>query len=189
MQEEVWKDIIGYEGVYQVSNLGNVKTLGQQVVYSDGRVYNYPEKILKLSNSRGYSSVHLYQNGVRSHGQPVHRLVATAFIPNPENKITVNHKDGNKKNNHIDNLEWASYKENNNHAINTGLHKGTPTSYKSKLAKLSKEERLDVLKNCVKGSKVYNIKYFAEKYKVSTTCVSSILKKGAVDYPARYSDG
>lgn len=111
MQEEVWKDIEGYEGLYQVSTLGRVKSLARERVSKD--------KILKSSGVR-YKLVCLYKSGIVKYVK-VHRLVANAFISNPENKPQVNHKDGNKFNNSVSNLEWATSKENCIHAVQTGL--------------------------------------------------------------------
>lgn len=102
---EIWKDIIGYEGRYQVSNLGRVKSLN----------YNNTnkEKILKpKKESNGYLRVNLSKNG-KAKMHSVHRLVAIAYIPNPENKETVNHKNENKEDNRVENLEWMTSYENN----------------------------------------------------------------------------
>ena len=105
---EIWKDIEGYEGLYQVNNLGRVK-----------RYYkNSKEKILKpFSNRDGYLNVKLYKEG-KSKQSKVHRLVAQAFILNPEDKPEVNHKDEDKTNNKVENLEWMTRREN----INYGTH-------------------------------------------------------------------
>ncbi len=175
--EEIWKDIHGYEGIYQISNLGNVKGLAKTLLYSDGRIYNYKEKILKGTLSRGYPTVHLYNLEGGRETCAIHRLVAQHFIPNPDNKITVNHIDGVKDNNIVTNLEWATYKENNNHAIQTGLHPGTPSGYKRKLSKLSKEAYEDILKNCFKRVDGFSCRDFAEKYGVSEPTIHKIVNK------------
>lgn len=96
-------------------------------VSDDGRVFNSKnkEKAQRI-NKDGYLKVDLYRNGNRT-TERVNRLVATAFIPNPENKPDVNHKDGNKLNNHYSNLEWVTKSENMKHAYQTGLAKAHPT--------------------------------------------------------------
>lgn len=127
MQEEIWKDVVGYEGLYQVSNLGRVKSLDRKI-YFKMPFYPYSNsvrvsrgRILKNPiNTAGYPEVRLSKNG-NYRTCTVHRLKAEAFIPNPENKRTVNHRDGIKSNNgyHIDgkdNLEWATDSENITHA-------------------------------------------------------------------------
>lgn len=103
---EIWKDIKGYEGLYQVSNYGRVRSLN----------YNRTFKcvILKQNNVRGYKQVGLHKNGNLKNFF-VHRLVATAFIPNPENLQEVNHKDENPQNNNVENLEWCDRRYNINY--------------------------------------------------------------------------
>ena len=101
--EEIWKDIIGYEGLYQVSNLGNVKSLDR--IDSIGHIRK--GKILDSSLVRDYYRVCLSKNGERI-VHMIHRLVAEAFIPNPDNLNCVNHKDEDKTNNCVDNLEWCT---------------------------------------------------------------------------------
>ena len=111
---EEWRDVIGYEGLYQVSNLGNVKSLERTVWNGKGyRVIK--EGILKAGkNGRGYLYVILFKGG-KSKPCTVHRLVAEAFLENPENLPDVNHKDENKENNCVENLEWVSHEYNCNH--------------------------------------------------------------------------
>ena len=119
---EIWKDIEGYQGYYQISNYGRVKSL-DRFRKNGSSGYIHKEKILKQSlTTTGYLKVELCINKFRK-SMKVHRLVAKAFIDNPENKPDVNHKDGNPLNNHLSNLEWCTERENINHAINLGLKK------------------------------------------------------------------
>lgn len=113
---EFWKDIRGYEGIYQISNLGKIKSLHRDC--TKGRILN-PAK-----NNRGYLRLGLSGNG-KVRYDSVHRLVAEAFIPNPKNLPEVNHIDGNKLNNRVENLEWVTKGENQVHAYKTGLRKTT----------------------------------------------------------------
>lgn len=110
--KEIWKDVKEYEGYYQVSNLGRIRS-----------VFRY-KKVLKMFHNKdnGYVYAILYKNK-REKCCRVHRLVAQAFIENSLNKPFVNHKDGNKENNCVDNLEWCTVKENTQHAIKNGLLK------------------------------------------------------------------
>ena len=112
---ELWKDIKTYEGLYQVSNLGNVKSVDRYIYAGDNSNHKYQhikEHYLKLNGGRKYIQVILCKNG-KTKAFLVHRLVAEAFIPNPNNLPCVNHKDENPKNNHVDNLEWCTYSYNN----------------------------------------------------------------------------
>lgn len=118
---EVWKDVKGYEGFYQVSNKGRVKSLARTIVRSDGQYKSIKEKILKSgTSSKGYQQINLCRNG-KQKTMKIHRLVAEAYIPNSKNKPEVNHKDGDKSNNVISNLEWVTPKENMRHAYDIGL--------------------------------------------------------------------
>ncbi|RDU21928.1 NUMOD4 domain-containing protein [Anaerosacchariphilus polymeriproducens] len=113
---EIWKDIEGYKGSYQVSNIGRIKSLKRVIMRSDGKEQTIKERILKpLVHTNGYLLVALYDNG-KQKNMLIHRLVALTFIDNQENKQEVNHKDGNKTNNHINNLEWNTSSENKQHA-------------------------------------------------------------------------
>lgn len=116
--QEVWKDITGYEGYYQVSNLGRVRSVDRMVKGKKENLRFVKGRILQPNLSEGYLMVGLCKSGRQSTIR-VHRLVAEAFIPNPENKRTVNHIDENKLNNTITNLEWATDKENCGHGNRT----------------------------------------------------------------------
>lgn len=112
--KEVWKDVKGYEGLYQVSSLGRVKSVRR---YEYTRWYGGELKSIRQGR---YLRTSLCKNGkLKTHN--IHRLVAEAFIPNPKNKPEVNHIDGNKENNNVNNLEWVTRKENAIHAYNMGL--------------------------------------------------------------------
>lgn len=112
--KEVWRDIKGYEGYYQVSNFGRVKSLDRVAIYSDGRIFKYNGRQLKTTLNKGYVHVKLSKHSdVKTF--KIHRLVAEAFIPNPLNLPQVNHKDENKTNNNVDNLEWCTGKYNMNY--------------------------------------------------------------------------
>lgn len=117
---EVWKDIEGYEGLYQVSNLGRVKSL-ERYFENHSKLQKLEGKIKAIRiDTGGYYTTDLYCNN-KQRTWKVHRLVAMAFIPNPEKKPTVNHKDGNKLNNNVDNLEWCTQHEQNEHFYRLGL--------------------------------------------------------------------
>ena len=124
---EVWKDVVGYEGLYQVSNEGRVKKLAH-TIYDTGkggtkRVRHYPAKILKLIlNAQGYYTVGLSINK-KGKTHLVSRLVAQAFIPNPDNLPCVNHKDENSQNNYVDNLEWCTRAYNNQYGTIRERHR------------------------------------------------------------------
>ena len=114
MKNEIWKDIENYEGLYQISNKGNVRSLNRYVLNCHGKQKLIKGKVLKLEDVHGYLRAELSKDGKRRMFR-VHRLVAKAFIPNPHNLPEVNHKDENKKNDHEENLEWCTCQQNQNH--------------------------------------------------------------------------
>lgn len=124
--EEIWKDIPGYDGQYQASNTGRVRSRDKEVKHNYGGTCLKKGIVLsQYINSVGYYCCGLTSNH-KTRTMFVHRLVAMAFHPNNEGKPQVNHKDGNKLNNNSDNLEWVTGKENVKHAWNIGLNIHTP---------------------------------------------------------------
>lgn len=161
--KEIWKDIKNFEGSYQVSNLGRVKSLSRK----RNRIYGVVrERILRAGINRdGYACVILF-NKLGKKGFKVHRLVAKAFVLNNENKPQINHKDGNKCNNNISNLEWVTHSENALHAIENNLMK----SVKEKV----KVKQLD--KNTGKSLNIFNsVKEAAKNINISPSNISSCL--------------
>ena len=171
LKKEIWKDIKGYEGWYQVSNLGNVKSLNRG--NRNGRKL--------VPNSGRYKGVFLCMNGSKLR-RNIHRLVAETFLKNIENKPFVNHKDGNKFNNEASNLEWCTHYENMKHAHINGLI----PKYTDELRNIRRLARLgsslsDETKNkissslskpikCINDDLVFNsIKSASEYYGISKT--------------------
>ena len=113
MAKEIWKSIHGYEGIYEVSNLGRVRSVRRNIVMSCRKMKN-----------NGYITCNLSHNG-KVKCKLVHRLVAETFIPNHQNKPEVNHIDGDKQNNSVKNLQWVTPSENQRHSIDLGLRKGS----------------------------------------------------------------
>lgn len=156
---EIWKEIPGYEGLYEVSSYGGVR-----------RYHSYD---LKLYNTnKGYLQVYLYNNGVRK-GIKVHRLVAQTFIPNPDCLPQVNHKDENKTNNRVDNLEWCDCKYNIKYGsaiertVSTKIKKGiyTGLSAKERQRKYNIEHKEEI-KEWKKKYREENKEYFREYHKI-----------------------
>jgi hypothetical protein len=150
MKTEIWKDVIDYEGLYQVSNLGNVKVL-QRIKHNHKGKHIAKEKILKPGITQGYARVVLTKNGVRS-TKKVHRLVASAFL-GEQKDLCINHIDSNRSNNCIENLEWVTHLENMRHArINNRYPK----------LSMSKEHKEKILEStckkviCTETGKIYN---------------------------------
>lgn len=130
MNEEIWKDVVGYEGLYEVSSLGQVRTHKDKTTYTKRHgVRRWKQRILKEKNKTGRDiRVSLWKDG-KDKSFLVHRLVAFAFIPAVEGKDSINHIDGNPRNNLVENLEWCNHAENNDHALNTGLRSQSLVTY------------------------------------------------------------
>lgn len=145
---EEWRDIAGYEGYYQVSNLGNVRSLDRCVVGKSGRTYTIRGRTMVPCGEReSYFHVGLSKDG-KAKSRRVHRLVAETFIPNPDNLRCVNHKDGNKRNNRVDNLEWCTHEQNVHHAIEHKIMTFDHMGY-NKWSKESQEHYSKVRKKAV----------------------------------------
>lgn len=168
---EIWKIIEEFNN-YEVSNYGRVRRKKCVIVYSNGAVTNYKEKIVKQQLNKGiYLRVTFSQNNIQKRFQ-VHRLVAKYFIENPENKPCVNHIDGNGMNNNVSNLEWCTYSENERHSYNV-LGKVNANR------KLTESQIKDILQNCFKsnGLKKSNVSLFANKYGVSVNTISNVINR------------
>lgn len=171
--EEIWKDISGYEGLYQISNFGRVKSLAR-MVNNNGGFYLSKERFLKAGiDSNGYALVVLSKND-KNKSVRIHRLVAIAFVNNLKNTNIVNHIDGNKLNNIYTNLEWITSSQNNTHAYKTGLKRPCKTTGRiSKLRKLTYEQALKI-KNLYKTKK-YTRNQIAQLMNISKYLVNDVL--------------
>lgn len=170
---EEWKDIKGYEGFYQVSSFGNVRSLDRKIIRDDkqdfkNKVWTYKGQILKpfLGSKKWYPSYSLIKNNKHDTRQ-VHRLVAVAFLDNPQNKPCVNHKDGVKTNNNVVNLEWCTYKENTQHALKNGLTPQRPRQ------KTSDEQIIEIRKRYATGN--FTELLLASEYGISFQAISRIV--------------
>ena len=116
MQKEIWKEISGYEGYFEVSNLGNFRSKDRVIRYKDNGTRLYPGKLLKTETIvEGYQRIVLMKEAIKKRYM-CHRLVAQEFVPNPDNKPYVNHINGNKADNRAENLEWVTQSENELHS-------------------------------------------------------------------------
>ena len=170
-QEEIWKDIKDFEGCYQISNKGNVRSL-ERFVYCKSKINpkRIKECILKPRYDKsGYLTVNLKKNQ-KSNIKKIHRLVAEAYIENPYKYETVNHKNGIKTDNTLENLEWMTTTENSRHRTINLLSK----------PKLNKNQIKDIIENCRPSKnqfdKEYSISEFARKYNVCRGTVMDIIK-------------
>lgn len=137
IENEVWKPVQGYEGLYEISNLGRLKSPQKVVNGKEGRLHTLKERMLNPRvNQTGYYHTALYKNG-KPKWYTVHRMVALSWIDNPENKPHINHKDSNRLNNRVDNLEWCTHGENMKHGFLYGNK--TQKGEKNNAAKITRE--------------------------------------------------
>ena len=175
---EVWKNVIGYENIYQVSNFGNVKSLDREVAPNNRVPYWRKGKSCKQSKSNtGYMTVGFTVNNKKVN-KYVHRLVAEAFITNFSNYPQVNHIDCNKANNRMYNLEWCTNSQNHIHATENGLnklhlHRVAYSGEENGKSLLTKEQVLEIKQKYIPYK--YSAKKLSKEYEVSESCITHIL--------------
>lgn len=161
--DEVWEDIKGYEGYYQVSNLGNFRSKDRIVKYKNNGFRLYPGKSLLVEETPdGYKRILFMKDGIKERFM-CHRLVAQEFIPNIENKPYVNHIDGNKGNNVITNLEWCTQSENERHSVDV-------------LGKTMKNKVHPKKVKCVENDIIFDSMNKAVKYIGGSACIEGLKK-------------
>lgn len=171
-EEEIWRDCLEYGHMYQISNKGRVKSVNRIFIKKNNARITVKGKVIKSYDlGRGYSGFSIQVNGHVKYFY-VHRVVAIAFIPNPENKPFVNHINGIKKDNTVENLEWCTRQENVDHAIKNNLYSRGEKFVKSKL---KDKDVLDILS--MKG--VLLAKDIAKKYGVATSRIYNIFHNKA----------
>ena len=162
MEQEIWRDIEGYKGLYQVSNMRRVKSLGNE--------FSRKEKILKpQKNTTGYLTIRLHKDG-KQKGCLIHRLVAQTFLKNPEEYPVINHIDENKENNAVSNLEWCSVRYNN--------------TYGNRIERVSKSKSVPV--RCVETGEIFSsYKEAHEKTGIPACNIGSCARRDEYRYTAR----
>lgn len=172
MNKEVWKDIKEYEGLYQVSNLGRVKSLDREITYSDGRTTLHKGREIKTRvGNHGYMCALIYKNN-KPKQILIHRLICEHFVEPPSNeKNIVNHKDGNKLNNDPSNLEWCDKRYNMVHAIDE-LKVSNVLGEENSQSKLTEEQVLEIYNLAI--NKTYTQQKIADMYGISSGNVNCI---------------
>lgn len=164
--KEIWKDIEGYNGLYEVSSTGKVRSWKGNS--------QEPRPIKQFVNS-GYYKISLHNNGISKRCVPIHRLVAETFIVNHKNKPFVNHIDGNKLNNNVANLEWCTHAENHKHASELGLMESGEDRYNSKLT----EEHVKEIRKEYKTNSNTSQRKLAKKHNVSQRLIWNVVNNKA----------
>jgi hypothetical protein len=171
LEGEIWKPVVGYEGLYEVSNMGRVKSCARSYTRVDGATITLKEKLFQqCKNVWGYPMCNLWKNKIKKN-IPVHRIVATTFIPNLENKRTVNHKNGIRDDNRLDNLEWATYSEQHIHAFEK---LGRVNSQQGKTGELSASFRAVLQIDRITGEIISKFNGAKEAERETGICASTI---------------
>ena len=170
---EIWKDIENYEGLYQVSNLGRIKGLERSTSFGNNKTRIRKSQILKPILNKGYARQKLCKNG-KAKCCLIHRLVGYAFMENPYNKKTINHKDGNKLNNNVNNLEWNTHRENVRHSFKE-LNRKSGQWMLGRKGKLHNRSKSVI---CTTTNQYYDsITIAAEQLGIRVACISRVLRK------------
>ena len=163
LPHEIWRDVIGYENLYMVSNMRRVKSF-----------YALGEKLLTPSaNKSGYMYVVLTKDCIRKSCK-VHTLVAKAFLPNPENKPVVHHRDCNRSNNHVENLEWATHQENTAYAVQKGSY-SKKYGCDNPLSKLSADDVRFIRKYYIPRHREFGTNALSRKFNVSKNTILNVI--------------
>ena len=188
MESERWKDVVDYEGIYEVSNRGRVRSAKGKTTHTEhhGKRKWRQRVLTQKVDSQNSCRVSLWKRKQETTWL-VHRLVALAFLDNPESKKYINHKDGNRLNNFVENLEWSTSKENNNHAFDNGLMSSNQfiilenlvTGELLKFRSISKASEYLGRSRAVISTRISNGHYMIDHYVIYTTKLENIER---VDY-------
>lgn len=177
--QEIWKDVAGYEGFYQVSNFSRVKSLDRIIVQKNGIKKKIKERIvIQVKDSKGYYFVGLHKDSKIGQFR-VHRLIAQYFIPNPQNKPHINHINGIRTDNRLENLEWSTVSENNQHAY---TNNGRISPMKNKTGILNKQSK-PIIQSDKNGNFVKEYAAIADAFRITkiqqsdiSSCCRGLLK-------------
>lgn len=164
LPREIWRNVVGYEGLYQVSNYGRVKSF-----------YGIGERLLTPSaNKSGYQYTVLTDKSKIRKSCKVHTLVARAFLPNPENKPVVHHRDSDRANNRVENLEWVTHRENTAYAVQNGSY-DKPDSCATPRAKLTTQDVRYIRAHYIPRNREFGANALSRKFNVCTNTIYSVV--------------